>query len=120
MAGVTPEGFEAKRLADVLAEAEQDLATIVDPDTGDRLQPDFGSQDPAMQVVKVPLEGVGGAWEAAQLVFTQFDPGSASKAALSKLVQLNGLNRLDASGSLAPLEYQASPGTLIPAGSMVS
>lgn len=120
MAGVTPEGFEAKRLADVLADAEQDLAAIVDPDTGDRLQPDFGSQDPAMQVVKVPLEGLGGAWEAIQMAFTQFDPGSASKTALSKLVQINGLNRLDASGSLAPLEYRAAPGTPIPAGSMVS
>ena len=50
--GVTPEGWEAKRLADILDEAGVELAEIVDPKTGNRLNPDFNSDDPAMQIVQ--------------------------------------------------------------------
>jgi uncharacterized phage protein gp47/JayE len=120
MAGVTPDGFEDKRLAEVLSDAEESLSNVVDPVSEETLQPDFGSEDPAMQVVKVPLEGVAGAWEAAQLVYQQFDPGSAVGASQSKLVQLNGLTRLDASPSIATLTLTGTPATLIPAGQLVS
>ena len=68
MAGVTDQGFEAKRLADVLSDASEQLRTIVDPVSGETLQPDFEADDPAMQVVQVPLEGTGLGWEAMQLV----------------------------------------------------
>lgn len=120
MAGVSADGFEAKRLADVLSDAAEDLSTIVDPVSGETLQPDFGSEDPAMQVVQVSLEGVGGAWEAAQLVYQQFDPGAATGASQSALVQLNGLLRLDASPSIVELTLTGAPNIPIPAGQLVS
>ena len=60
--GVTPDGLKIKRLADVLADASAALALIQDPITGERLQPDFSAADPAMQVVKIPLEAVGDLW----------------------------------------------------------
>lgn len=120
MAGVSPNGFEAKRLADVVQDAREELATIVDPVSGETLQPDFTSDDPAMQVVLVPIEALGGAWAAAQLVYQQFDPGAAAGPSLSTLVQLNGLNRLDASPSIAELQISGTPGAIIPAGQLVS
>lgn len=120
MAGVSPSGWDSKRLADVLTDADQQLVTIDDPVTGEFLEGGFSSEDPAMDIVKVPLEGVGRAWEAMQLVYQQFDPNSATGASQSKLVQLNGINRLDSSPSIANLTLAGTPGTFIAAGQLVS
>lgn len=120
MAGVTETGFEAKRLADILTDAESDMSAIVDPASGQTLQPDFGSEDPAMQVVKVPLDAVGTAWEAMQLVSTQFDPTKAVGAFLRGLVQLNGVTAQPASASSVTLALTGTIGTVIVAGQLVS
>ena len=72
--GITPEGWQSKRLADVIDEASIQLAEIVDPKTGNRLNPDFNSDDPAMQIVSVPLNQTALGWEAAQLANDQYDP----------------------------------------------
>lgn len=120
MAGVTETGFEAKRLADVLTDATEDLALIVDPVSMETLQPDFGSEDPAMQVALAPLDGVAAGWEMGQVVFGQFDPTKAVGAALSALVELNGLQRQPATASSVTLTLTGTPATFIPAGQLVS
>jgi uncharacterized phage protein gp47/JayE len=120
MSGVTDQGFEAKRLADVLADAAEQLQTIVDPVSGETLQPDFEAEDPAMQVVQVPLEGVGLAWEAMQLSYQQFDESKVTGASQSALVQLNGIQRLDESPSNAQEVLTGTPFAPIPAGQLVS
>lgn len=120
MAGVTADGFEAKRLADIITDAEQELATIVDPVTGESLQPDFGSEDPAMQIVKVPIDAVGECWQAAQLMYQQFDPSKAAGPSLYALVQLNGITRQDASQSTVMLNLSGTPAAIIQAGQLVS
>lgn len=120
MAGVTDNGFEAKRLADVLSDAADDLRTIVDPVSGETLQPNFEEEDPAMQVVQVPLEGVGSAWEAIQLSYQQFDPRAAIGPALSALVQLNGITRLDQFNSTATETLVGTPLAAISAGQLVA
>ncbi len=120
MAGVTDSGFEAKRLADILADASAALALITDPATGSTLQPDFGSEDPAMQVVQVPLDGLGLTWEAMQLTFQQFDPDKANGPSLRGLVQLNGLTEQPATRSIVGLTLGGTPGTMIPSGQLVA
>ena len=120
MAGVSSTGFEAKRLADVNSDAQEDLRTIVDPVSGESLQADFEADDPAMQVVQVPLEGVGLAWEAAQLIYQQFDPNMVSGPSQSALVQLNGITRLDAANSTSTIDMVGTPLAVIPAGQLVS
>lgn len=120
MAGVTPAGFEAKRLADVVADAEAQLSVIIDPVTGSTLAPDLDSSDPAMQLVKVPLDGVAAVWEALQLVFDQFDPGKAQGASLESLVQLNGVTRQPSTQSTATVTLTGTPGTAVPAGTVFS
>jgi uncharacterized phage protein gp47/JayE len=120
MAGVSSTGFEAKRLADVNSDAQDDLRTIVDPVSGESLQADFEADDPAMQVVQVPLEGVGLAWEAMQLVYQQFDPNMATGPSQSALVMLNGITRLDAANSTATIDVTGTPLAVIPAGQLVS
>lgn len=120
MAGVTDAGFEAKRLADVNSDADAQMRTIVDPVSGETLQPDFSSEDPAMQVVRIPLEGVGLGWEAMQLVYQQFDPSKATGPSLSSLVMLNGIARQDASPSTVVLQLTGTPSITIPAGQVAS
>lgn len=120
MSGVTDQGFEAKRLADVNADAIEQLSTIIDPVSGETLQPNFEAEDPAMQVVQVPLEGVGLAWEAMQLVYQQFDESKVTGASQSALVQLNGIQRLDESPSNAQEVLNGTPLAFIPAGQLVS
>ena len=120
MAGVTDAGFEAKRLADILADASAALALITDPTTGSTLQPDFGSEDPAMQIVQVPLDGLGLTWEAMQLAFQQFDPNKANGPSLQGLAQLNGLTAQPATRSLVTLTLGGTPFLLIPSGQLAS
>lgn len=113
MAGLTPQGYQIKRLNDVLTDAASSLSTITDPVSGESLQPDFSSNDPAMQVVQVPLEGVGEAWQISQVAYGQFNPSIASSAALSGLVQLNGIERdLDVASTVI-LTLTGTPGVTI-------
>lgn len=120
MPGITPTGFDLKRLSDILADAVAQLATITDPLTGDSLQPDMSGSDPAMQVALVPLSQIADAWEALQEAYNQFDPDKAGEASLSALVELNGISRLAASASSVPLTLAGTPAAVIPAGQLVS
>ena len=118
--GVTEDGFNSKRLADVIEEAETDLALIVDPISGESLQPDFSSDDPAMQVALVPLVGVADSWEATKLVFDQFSPSLSVGPSLSGLVQINGIERIEERASTDTVILTGSVGATIPAGSLIS
>ena len=118
--GVTPDGLKIKRLADVLADASAALESIQDPITGERLQPDFSAADPAMQVVKIPLEAVGDLWALLHNVFSQFDPDAATGAALSGLVRLNGIERAEGKASIVQLQLTGVAGTIIHKGQRVS
>lgn len=120
MAGVTDQGFQIKLLSEVLSDAESQLALITDPATGATLLPDLNSSDPAMQIAKVPLDGIAAAWEVMAVVYAQFDPSKATGAALSGLVQLNGIERQPATGSLVTLQITATAGVVLPAGTLVS
>ncbi len=118
--GLTEAGFTPKRLSDILTEAEGDLEQIQDPDSGEFLAPEFNSDDPAMQVVKVPLEGVALGWEMAEIALSQFDPNKAIGAALSSLMMLNGIKRGGGSPSTTPVLIVGTPGTPVLAGFIIS
>lgn len=118
--GVTSEGFNGKRLADVLSDAEIELATIVDPDSGESLQPDFSSDDPAMQVALVPLVGVADAWESSKLTYDQFNPSLATGPSLAGLVQMNGISQQEPISSTDTAELSGTPGSPIAAGQIIS
>lgn len=109
MAGSTSNGFVAKTLNEIIADVEVDLATIQDPVSGEYLQPDFSSDDPIMQIVQVPLEGISDAWAAQKLTSDQFDPSNATGVNLSGQVQLNGIKRQDESFSVSPITLTGTP-----------
>lgn len=118
--GLTENGFETKRLADILDEAEANLSTITDPQSGQTLQPDFTSDDPAMQIVKVPLDGLGAAWEGFQAVADQYDPNNASGPLLASLVQLNGIAKDDGTPSTVAMQFSGPPAQTVPVGQLLS
>lgn len=118
--GLTPEGLKIKRLADVLADAAEALKQVEDPVTGERLQPDFSAADPAMQVVKIPLEAVGDLWALLHNLYSQFDPDAATGAALSGVVRLNGIERAAGMPSVVQLQLTGVAHTLIRKGQRVS
>lgn len=118
--GLTPQGLNIKRLADVLADAREALEQIRDPVTGERLQVDFTAADPAMQVVKIPLEAVGDLWALLHIVYSQFDPDAATGAALSGLVRLNGIERAEGQPSRVQLVLRGVADTVIRKGQRVS
>lgn len=118
--GVTEDGYNAKRLADILEEAEEDLSAIVDPVSGESLDADFSSDDPAMQVAKVPLVGVADGWESSKLIFDQFNPSQATDASLSGLVQLNGIGRQEPIASTDTASLTGTPFAVIPAGQIIA
>lgn len=120
MPGVTEQGFEAMRLADVVSVAEAELATIVDSVSGFRLQPDFSGADPSMQVVKTPLDAVGEVWDMSAELVDQFDPSKAIGPSLRGLVQLNGLSAQLSTRSTAPAALGGSPGAPVAAGTLVT
>ena len=118
--GLTLNGFNTKRLADIVSEAEGNLSSIVDPESGNSLQADFSSNDPAMQIVKVPLDGLSAAWEAFQLIADQYDPNNASGPLLAELVQINGITKDNGTPSKVTVEFTGTPSTEIPSGQIVS
>ncbi|MPW31991.1 hypothetical protein F9L16_23885 [Agarivorans sp. B2Z047] len=118
--GVTDEGYEGKRLADIIEEAEEDLSLITDPSSGERLDADFSSDDPAMQIAKVPLVGVADCWETSKLIYDQFNPSLAVGPSLSGLVQINGIGRQEASASSDTAVLTGSAGAIIPAGQIIA
>ena len=117
---VSGSGFTPRTENEILEASEVELATIQDPESGEFLQPDFSSDDPVMQVVKVPLGGVARAEDATKLVYDQFDPSNATGVVQSGQVQLNGIKRQDESASIFPFTATGTPGFTVPAGSKVS
>lgn len=118
--GLTPEGFNPKRLRDVLDDFQAELEQITDPDTGETLQIDWDSDDPFIQAFNTFAEGHAEIWQIMQLVYRSFDPNSATGAALAANAQLNGVLKRGGLPSTIPVSLAGTPGTLIEAGQRIS
>lgn len=118
--GPTSTGYVLKTLNDIISEVKTKLETIQDPISGEFLQPDFTGNDPTMQIILLALIEISKVWEANQITYNQFDPSKAAGAALSSLVQLNGIERLIATSSTVNLELTGTPLLLISAGQIIS
>lgn len=116
--GVTYTGYVVKTQAEINAEAQDALAQVTDPVTGETLQANLS--DPAdivSQIVGIALEGVANGVLIDQAAYNQFDPGKATGDALSSLVLINGTPRKPASKSNVSLNFTGEPST---AGFMVT
>lgn len=117
--GLTDAGFEMKRLDDVLSENRtnavpifQDLVGVNDVvDTSDS-----STIGRFINLFSVPQTEV---WEQLQLLYSSFDPNTATGIALDNLVQYLGLSRNRPSYSIVSLLLEGDRGTTIPLGSSI-
>lgn len=110
MAGVTPEGYELKTLAEINSDAQNDLLLVIDPVTGDALQANLSDpSDIVSQVTAITLEGIADGLLIDEAAYDQFDVTKATDDALSSVVVLNGISRQGATASTADLTFTGTP-----------
>lgn len=109
--GLTPLGFNAKRLADI----KQDLENAMIAQFGDvNIDPQsvFGQQ------IGVLAKQFADIWENLEDVYFSQYPNSAEGVALDNVVQLNGITRLPARQTIVTGVCTGNEATGIPAGSL--
>ncbi len=113
MTQLTSQGFTRTRLDERLTALQEAMRAIfgptlnLDPDTMDG------------QALGVFAESQSNLDQLAEDVYHSFNPQSATGVALSRLVQLNGIRRIEGTHSTVTLRCVGSQGTVIPAGSLV-
>lgn len=113
MTQLTSQGFTRTRLDERLTALQEAMRAIfgptlnLDPDTMDG------------QALGIYAESISNLDQLAEDVYHSFNPQSATGVALSRLVQLNGIRRIDGTYSTVTLRCVGSQGTVIPAGSLV-
>jgi uncharacterized phage protein gp47/JayE len=112
--GLTPNGFNRKRLADIKTELETSYKLIF----GDNI--DVSPQSVFGQIIGIHSEREADLWEQSENVYNAFYPNTAQGVSLSNLVSLNGITRQNATSSKVTIDCTGTDGTLIPVGSLVS
>lgn len=113
MTQLTSQGFTRSRLDERLAALQVAVQSIFGTDIN--LDPD--SIDG--QTLGIFAESQSNLDQLAEDVYHSFNPQSATGVALSRLVQLNGIRRIEGTYSTATIHCVGSQGTVIPAGSLV-
>lgn len=109
--GLTPAGFNRKRLTDIKEEIEIALKLAFSDNID--LAPDSGFG----QLVGIMSEALADQNESQENVYNSEYPSTASGAALSSVVQFNGIIRLEETKSITTITITGTPGTVIPVGS---
>jgi len=112
--GITLTGFKRKRLDEI----KSDLETLFRSVYGNNLN--VSPESPDGQIIGLLAGSFSDLWEIAEGAYNAFNPSAATGAALSNLVQINGITRNEASSSVATLTFTGTDGTSIPAGTLVS
>jgi len=114
MAGLTADGFQIKRLAEIKTELEEahraafGNAFNIDP------------SEPAGQLIGIYAEREALLWELMQALYNTLNPDAATGVNLDIIAALTGAVRLEATFSQAEVVARGVQGTVIPAGSQVS
>lgn len=112
--GIQPEGFNLKALSDIITEMNDEFKSVYGENTT------VTPESPLGQIIGILAVSISQLWEVSQLSFDSYNPSASQGVALSNLVQLNGIVRLEASGSTVILTITGIPATVIPLGSLVS
>ena len=111
--GLTDQGFNPARLEDVRLAIIDDLKDAF----GQNIQ--TGADSVFGQISGIFAERFADLWETSEDVYTAAYIGSATGQSLDDLVALAGISRLGATFSVAVLTLSGTPGTIIPALSVV-
>ncbi len=113
MTQLTAQGFTRTRLDERLSQLQDAMRAIFGPNIN--LDPDTMDG----QTLGIFAESTSNIDQLAEDVYHSFNPQSATGVALSRLVQLNGIRRIEGTYSTVTLRCVGSQGTVIPAGSLV-
>ena len=119
MAGVENTGFVLKRLPEILLELRQEAASLFQDLAAPGEVVDTSDSSALGRLIGLVSPSTADLWEAAQEVYSAFDPNSSTGIALDNLVALSGVTRLSQSATRADVYLTASVNTTIPSGSVV-
>lgn len=114
MSGLTPAGFERKRLIDIISDIETRLKSGFNANIDLQAGSVFG------QFLGIVSEVLSDQWEGQENVYLSQSPSTAQGNQLSNLVLLNGIERQNASYSTVTATLTGLTGTTIPQGSLAS
>lgn len=118
--GVTDEGFVLKRLQDILTEQRAYAVTLFQDLVSPGDVVDTSDSSALGRLINMDAFGDADLWEVAQMVYSAFDPNSATGTALDNLVQYGGISRQGASYSTAIGLFQGTNGVLLNSGQTVA
>lgn len=119
MAGVENTGFVLKRLPEIILELRQEAASLFQDLVAPGEVVDTSDSSALGRLIGLVSPSTADLWEAAQEVYSAFDPNSSTGIALDNLVALSGVTRLSQSATRAGVYLTASVNTTIPNGSIV-
>jgi uncharacterized phage protein gp47/JayE len=108
--GLTPEGFNSKRLPEIKESIETKLKDSFGSNIDLQAESVFGG------LVGITSEAIADLWELADHCYNAKYPRTAQGAALSNVVEYNGLQRQAAEFSTVNLTFTGTDGTTIPIG----
>jgi uncharacterized phage protein gp47/JayE len=117
---MTPTGFSAKRLADIIASMKARIQAVVDADTGESPVIDENDGSVISQILGISAEQISLCWQAAQAAASQFDPLYNTGAGMSGTVQLNGISRISGYPEQKTITLTGVTATVIPLGSIIA
>lgn len=112
--GVTENGFQIKRLADIKSEVEATIKAVFGSGVN------LDARGPFGQLVGIFSERESLAWELAEDVYNGYFPQNAQGVGVDNALSLVGLTRKPATSSIATLRFFGAVGTVIPSGTEVS
>jgi uncharacterized phage protein gp47/JayE len=111
--GLTPTGFNIKRLPEIKADLEANLLLALGKLN---LEPDSVTGI----LIGVQAEAVAELWERLQEIYLAMYPASAEDFSLDNVAQLTGITRSPAIATTVPAAMWGTAGTVLPAGIQVS
>jgi len=118
--GVTPQGFNAKPLAEVEAEVDADLKTVLGESAGTEPDGTIPLRSPAGQIKTLVVDVSAEQWDGQQAIYASFDPDKATGASQDAVNAITGTVREPAAFSTVTATCCGTPGTVLPAKRVAS
>lgn len=120
MAGVENTGFVTKRLPDIITDLRAEAVSLFQ----DLVPPgeivDTSDSSTIGRLIGLTSPSTADLWEAAQEVYSAFDPNAATGIPLDNLVALAGITRQEETSTVSPVFVVGDVNTLITSGSVVT
>ena len=120
MAGLTDKGFEVKEFNDILRDLRREASSSFSDLVPDGDAVDVSDSSVIGRLTKLVAPSLADLWEAAQDVYTSFDPDSSSGESLDNLVKYSRIERRGAESSTAIVKLIAEEGLVLPDNSSVA